>query len=270
MTFARIRSGQRIPQFRCRQRERQPFIFASFILAFTPPPPPTVVWGKDWKRQVNLFTMGGLAKMPRDWTGFGEWKATTRMTAHDLRKLPELHPVAETPKVEKSVKRQAAAGSVRGQLIDRTKFGKYFPLARRFVPEPVALRAKVSVTAEDVAVFLVLLEFFGDNPNPDGSVPCPAGVLRRQPQPGRFRAFQEVRRTVAQALRGRRGHEAVRQQAVRLDQEPGLGHGRDRVGGRDVQHGSGRREGEGGEVEGFGGAAGDDEGACGGRGCHVR
>lgn len=134
---------------------------------------PSVVWGSDYKRQVSRFTMGGLAKMPRDATRFEEWQATTRLTAHDLRKLPELHPVADTVEVKKSVKKQDAAASVRGKLIDRDMFRRYLPLAQRFVPtpEPVSADSRVLVTAEDAAIFLVLLEFFSDNPNPDGSMP---------------------------------------------------------------------------------------------------
>ena len=71
------------------------------------------------------------------------------------------------------MKKQATAASVRGNLIDRDRFQKYLPLAQRFVPEPelVSKKSRVWVTAEDVAIFLVLLEFFGENPNEDGSMP---------------------------------------------------------------------------------------------------
>ena len=65
---------------------------------------------------VKHFTMGGLAKMPRDATRIAEWQTTTRMTAEELRKLPERYPVAATPEVKKSVKKQAAAASVQGKL----------------------------------------------------------------------------------------------------------------------------------------------------------
>ena len=135
---------------------------------------PSVVWGSDYKRQVAKFTMGGLAKMPRDATRLAEWKATTRLTAHDLRNLPELHPIADTPEVEVHVGKQEAAGSVPGKLImDKELFAKYLPLAQRFVPasELVSQKSRVFVTVEDVAIFLVLLEYFSDNPNQDGSMP---------------------------------------------------------------------------------------------------
>ena len=134
---------------------------------------PVVVWGEDYERQVKHFTMGGLAKMPRDAKRLAEWKATTRMTAHDLRRLPELYPVEATVEVKESVKKQASAASVQGNLIDKERFQKYLPLAQRFLsaPELVSAKSRVFVTAEDVAIFLVLLEFFGENPNEDGSMP---------------------------------------------------------------------------------------------------
>jgi hypothetical protein len=134
---------------------------------------PVVVWGEDYERQVKHFTMGGLAKMPRDAKRLAEWKATTRMTAHDLRKLPELYPVEATVEVKQSVKKQASAASVQGSLIDKERFQKYLPLAQRFLsaPELISAKSRVFVTAQDVAIFLVLLEFFGANPNEDGSMP---------------------------------------------------------------------------------------------------
>ena len=134
---------------------------------------PVVVWGEDYERQVKHFCMGGLAKMPRDAKRLAEWRATTRMTAHDLRKLPELHPVEATVEVKQSVKKQASAASVQGKLIDKQRFRTYLPLAQRFLsaPELISAKSRVFVTAEDVAIFLVLLEFFGENPNEDGSMP---------------------------------------------------------------------------------------------------
>ena len=87
------------------------------------------------------------------------------MTAHDLRKLPELYPVEVTVEVKENVKKQASAASVQGKLIDKERFQKYLPLAQRFLPAPelVSAKSRVFVTAEDVAIFLVL-----------------AGVLRRE------------------------------------------------------------------------------------------
>jgi hypothetical protein len=133
---------------------------------------PVVVWEKDLRGFVKQFTMGGLAKMPRDASRADEWATTTRMTVDELKKLPERFPVIEsTPKVKEHVKQQAKAASVRGNAIDKERFEAYRPLARKFLPEPVQVGARVRATAEDVDIFLVLLEFFGENPNPDGSMP---------------------------------------------------------------------------------------------------
>ena len=111
--------------------------------------------------------------MPREWKRFKEWKATTKMTAHDLRRLPDLYPVEVTVAVKENVKKQASAASFQGTLIDRERFQKYLPLAQIFlsVPELISAKSRVFVAAEDVAIFLVLLEFFNENPNEDGSMP---------------------------------------------------------------------------------------------------
>ncbi len=216
---------------------------------------PSVVWGTDHKRQVSRFTMGGLAKMPRDWTRFSEWKRTTRLTADDLKNLPELHPVEVTPVVELKVERQEAAASVRGKLIDKGKFEKYLPLAQRFVPEPELVSAQVQGRGHRRG---------------RGDLPRPAGVLRREPESGRLDASQTIRRNVGSHVPRRRRESGVRQQEVRLGQESGLGVRRHRVGGRDLQHGSRGREGEGGEMEGFESVAGVDGGVRGESGCRER
>ena len=159
---------------------------------------PSIVWGTVYRRQVEKFTMGGLAKMPRDATRLDEWLATTQMTAHDLRKLPLDYPVASTPEVEIHVEKQELAGSVRGKFVDMEKIQKYLPLAERFVPAPelVSPKSRVWVTAEDVAIFLVLLEYFAGHPNDDGTMPYKrfAGLWKRLYQDGDVtRAFDNKR-----------------------------------------------------------------------------
>ena len=116
---------------------------------------PVVVWGEDYKRQVKHFTMGGLAKMPRDAMRLADWKATTHMTAHDLRRLPERYPVETTAEVKKSVKRQASAASVQGTLFqDKQRVQKFLPLAQRFLsaPELVNAKSRIWVTAHGDAM----------------------------------------------------------------------------------------------------------------------
>ena len=126
-----------------------------------------VVWGDDYERQVKHFTMGGLAKMPRDAKRLAEWQATTRMTAHDLRKLPDLHPVEATVEVQVSVKKQASAASVQGNLIDKERFQKYLPLAQRFL----------SCAGTNQRQVQGLRHCRGC-----GDIPRPAGILRREPE----------------------------------------------------------------------------------------
>jgi hypothetical protein len=132
-----------------------------------------VIWDRNCRYRVEKFTMGGLAKIPRDWKRFDEWQATTQMTGHELADLPVKYPVESVPEVEIHVKKQEAGASIRGKLIDKERMQNYLPLAQRFVPvrELVSRKSRVWVTAEDMAIFLVLLEFFGENPNEDGSMP---------------------------------------------------------------------------------------------------
>ena len=156
---------------------------------------PSVVWGKDYDRQVKHFTMGGLAKMPRDATRLAEWQATTHMTAHDLRKLPELYPVEATVEVKKSVKKQAAAASVQGNLIDKERF-----------PEVSATGAKVRACA---GTGQRQVEGLG-HCRGCGDFPRPAGVLRRESQRGWEHAVQKVRRNVEEALPGWRRESVLR------------------------------------------------------------
>ena len=84
--------------------------------------PLVVSWGER-KGQVKSVTFGSLAKMPRDWTRFGEWQSTTHMTAHELRKLPERFAVPEPepePEAEPKSEGQEPVrkGSVSGKLVD--------------------------------------------------------------------------------------------------------------------------------------------------------
>ena len=137
--------------------------------------PMTVEWGAR-RGQVKGVTYGSLAKMPRDWRRLGEWESTTRMTPHDLRKLPELFPVAEPePKteVETSVPK-VVKGSVSGKLVNPDDIRKLEPLAKDLLelnkPE-VGRSSRAVVVAEDVQMTLAIVRAFTLHPNPDGSIP---------------------------------------------------------------------------------------------------
>ena len=126
---------------------------------------PEVTWGKEYKRQLLNYKFGFLAKMPREWERFEEWKATTRLTVEELQEIIDKNPIviAEAVKVVKEAK-----GSVSGKLIDPKRVEELMPLAQKLVPQPICVnkKARVWVTAYDAAVFLVLHEYFTKNPLP--------------------------------------------------------------------------------------------------------
>ncbi len=138
--------------------------------------PMTVQWGAR-RGEVRGVTFGSLAKMPRDWTRFEEWQSTTRMTAHELRALPERFVVPE-PELqlgpETDEKTPVRKGSVLGKLVDPDEIRKLEPLAKELLErgEPVVGSAsRARVVAEDVQVALAIVRAFTLHPNPDGSIP---------------------------------------------------------------------------------------------------
>ena len=143
--------------------------------------PLVVSWGER-KGQVKSVTFGSLAKMPRDWTRFGEWLSTTHMTAHELRALPERFAVPEPepePEPQSEVETEAKEpvphkGSVSGKLVDPDHIRKLEPLARNLLsvgsPE-VGRSSRAVVVAEDVQMTLAIIRSFTLHPNPDGSLP---------------------------------------------------------------------------------------------------
>ncbi len=139
--------------------------------------PLVVSWGRR-RREVAGVTFGLMAKMPRDWKRLAEWQSTTRMTAHDLRRLPELFPVPE-PEPEPQQQRETpvrkvAKGSVSGKLVDPEAIRKLEPLARellRLGTPKVTGQSRAVVVAEDVQVTLVVLRACTLDMNADGSMP---------------------------------------------------------------------------------------------------
>ena len=141
--------------------------------------PMTIEWGAR-RGEVRGVTYGSLAKMPRDWRRMAEWEGTTRMTAHELRALPERFPAPE-PKAEAvpvqeatSPDRKEVMGSVLGKMVDPEVIQKLEPLARELLesnaPE-VGRSSRAVVTVEDVQVSLALIRACTLHPNPDGSLP---------------------------------------------------------------------------------------------------
>ena len=139
--------------------------------------PLVVTWGRR-RREVAGVTFGLLAKMPRDWRRLAEWRSTTRMTAHDLRRLPERFPAAE-PEPEPQQQRETpvrkvAKGSVSGKLVDPEVIRQLEPLARellRLGTPKVTGSSRAVVVAEDVQVTLAVLRACTLDMNADGSMP---------------------------------------------------------------------------------------------------
>lgn len=130
---------------------------------------PEVTWGTDYKRQLLNYKFGFLAKLPREWERFDEWKGTTKLTVEELEAIIEknLIVLAEVAKAAKS------SGSVIGKVIDPKRIQELMPLAQRFVPQPICVnkKARVWVTTYDAAVFLALHEYFTNNPLPENANP---------------------------------------------------------------------------------------------------
>jgi hypothetical protein len=140
--------------------------------------PLTVQWGARRGEAKNV-TFGFLAKMPRDWRRFAEWQSTTRMTAHELRRLPERFPVA-SPQPEPEAEpqptvRKETKGSVSGKLVDPEVVRKLEPLAREMLnlgmPAVKASSSRAVVVAEDVQTALAVIRACTLHRNPDGSMP---------------------------------------------------------------------------------------------------
>ncbi len=139
--------------------------------------PMTVQWGAR-RGEVRGVTFGSLAKMPRDWRRFEEWQSTTRMTAHELRALPERFVVAEPELQHQSETNEKASvrkGSVLGKLVDPEVVQMLEPLAKGLLrlgsPEVKQSSSRAIVVAEDMQMTLAIIRSFTLHPNPDGSMP---------------------------------------------------------------------------------------------------
>ena len=108
-----------------------------------------------------------------------EWQSTTRMTAHELRELPERFPVAEPePEAEPEVK-SPAPGSSRGRCRGSWSIPRTSASWSRSpgsccawdAPEVKSSSSRAVVVAEDVQMALAMIRACTLHPNPDGSMP---------------------------------------------------------------------------------------------------
>ena len=147
--------------------------------------PPVVTWGDDGR--ISNYTAGILAKIPRQVDRFDEWRRTTVLDQFQVRrltaKLRSLTPQASdaeeiAARVESSPSRSKVSGSIGGTLIGDEELaqlvgdGRYRKVAATLMDAHVLKTSGRSVvTPEDVAAFLLLLKFFTNRMNADGTLP---------------------------------------------------------------------------------------------------
>jgi hypothetical protein len=135
--------------------------------------PPIV---KYWDRGlIESITYGTFAKLPRESSRFEEWANTTTLTIAELLALPLAPEVVvshEPAKQEKAA--TTPVGSISGKNISQEELDlmptweRFFKNARKNKP---LHGDRWTVTDTDFAQAVVLLRFFTENRNPDGSLP---------------------------------------------------------------------------------------------------
>ena len=144
---------------------------------------PVLVWGQK-QLEVSDYRAGTLAKIPRIETPEKEeeLRNTAVWTETDLCKLPVVdnaafpevkQPVAIKPAPIRSV---VLTGSITGNHIhddELVKVNGHYQLVAEALLNSQELKTKgrTVVTVEDMSIFLMLLRFFTENMNPDGSLP---------------------------------------------------------------------------------------------------
>ena len=124
---------------------------------------------------IESITYGTFAKLPRDVSRFSEWANATTVTIADLLALPLVEEVVETqPEIQEIADKHQSCGSISGKNISQDElelmptWERFFKQARKNAP----LRGdRWAVTETDFAQAVVLLRFFMENRNPDGSLP---------------------------------------------------------------------------------------------------
>ena len=136
--------------------------------------PPEITWG-DQRFELRSYKSGVLAKVPRGmFDRFEELRRTTVVKASHLRKLK----LFEKPVVAKNQRQAAAMGSITGrhfgeeQLSALKDGGRYHRIASELLSDrDVRTSGRQQVTVEDVAIFLMVGDFFTKNMNPNGTMP---------------------------------------------------------------------------------------------------
>ena len=124
---------------------------------------------------IETITYGTFAKLPREVGRFAEWTNTTTMTVAELLALPLVEEMAQAePQKQAKADHHQPCGSVSGKNISQEELDlmpaweRLFKQARK---GNSLLGDRWAVTETDFAQAVVLLRFFAENRNPDGSLP---------------------------------------------------------------------------------------------------
>lgn len=135
--------------------------------------PPVVKYGD--RGFIEAITYGSFAKLPREVSRFAEWANTTTLTIADVMALPSVEEVAVVDEpMKKEAAEKVALGSISGKDISQEELDlmptweRLFKQARKNKP---LHGDRWVVTETDFAQAVVLLRFFTENRNPDGSLP---------------------------------------------------------------------------------------------------
>jgi hypothetical protein len=135
--------------------------------------PPVVKYGD--RGFIEAITYGSFAKLPREASRFAEWVSTTTLTIAEVFALPlvEEVPVSHEPARQEGADK-APVGSISGKNISQEELDliptweRFFKQARKNMP---LHGDRWAVAETDFAQAVVLLRFFTQNRNPDGSLP---------------------------------------------------------------------------------------------------
>lgn len=172
---------------------------------------PDFTWG-DQKFVLKSLKLGQLAKLPRDGESrFDELQATAVVKMWDLMKLPQDYDsvLSADADMQRPVAVDIASnGSISGKAISQDTLsalavgGAYHGAAAALLDaHPIGKAGRHVVAIDDVAIFLMLGEFFSQNMNPDGTMPTKrfralwealheCGDVNRPWQPTRFSAIR--------------------------------------------------------------------------------
>lgn len=142
---------------------------------------PVMVWHEG---KLTNHVAGSLAKLPRGLlTRFEELTQTTRLNTRDLMRLQVSDRNTPTPTVSITnssprirIATPVMSGSMSGRVISEDELqelsGHYRSLATRLMEtHSIKTSTRAIATEDDVSIFLMLLKYFTENMNADGSLP---------------------------------------------------------------------------------------------------